>query len=118
MATLQQLERPPVAIPFQHRWPADVLRSRRGTARRGLNVVVAAIGILLTLPLMLLIAVAIKLTSRGPILYRQTRIGLGRRRPGRAGGNTRRHVDYGGRPFTIYKFRTMYVDRSDGTKQV
>src|SRR2546422_9981585 len=67
---------------------------------------------------MLLIAVAIKLTSRGPILYRQTRIGLDRRRPGRAGGNTRRHVDYGGRPFTIYKFRTMYVDRSDGNKQV
>src|SRR2546425_5596270 len=97
MATLQQLERPRVAIPLYYHGPAAVPRRRRGTARRALNVVVAAIGILLTLPLMLLIAVAIKLTSRGPMLYRQTRIGLDRRRPGRAGGNTPRHVDYGGR---------------------
>jgi lipopolysaccharide/colanic/teichoic acid biosynthesis glycosyltransferase len=43
-------------------------------------------------PVALLIAVAIKLTSRGPILYRQQRIG------------------YQGRPFTMLKFRSMRVD--------
>ncbi len=46
---------------------------------------------LLALP-MLVIAVLVKLTSRGPALYKQQRIGLG------------------GRPFVIYKFRTMGVD--------
>lgn len=66
---------------------------------------VAAIGLVATAPLMLLIAAAIKLTSRGPVFYRQTRIGIDRRR--HFGGNHRREVDYGGRPFTIYKFRTM-----------
>ena len=54
---------------------------------------------------MAFIAVAIRLTSRGPVIYCQTRIGIDRRR--HFGGNHRRKVDYGGQPFTIYKFRTM-----------
>ena len=66
---------------------------------------VATIGLVVTAPLMLFIAIAIKLTSRGPVFYRQTRIGIDRRR--NHGGNHRRLVDRGGRPFTIYKFRTM-----------
>ncbi|MBI4421519.1 MAG: sugar transferase [Gemmatimonadetes bacterium] len=86
--------------------------------RRALNVAVAVIGIAVTLPLMLLIAAAIKLTSRGPVLFRQTRVGLDRRRPGALSGNTRRHVEYGGTPFTIYKFRTMYEDRTRTGEQV
>jgi len=56
---------------------------------------------------MLLIAVLIKLTSRGPVLFTQTRVGLDRRSLSGAGGNTRRHTDLGGSPFTMYKFRTM-----------
>jgi lipopolysaccharide/colanic/teichoic acid biosynthesis glycosyltransferase len=56
---------------------------------------------------MLIIALAIKLTSRGPVLYTQLRVGLDRRRGD--GMNWRRRVDYGGRLFTIYKFRTMLV---------
>lgn len=83
-------------------------RSARTTrARRALNLAVAALGLLLTLPLMLIIALAIKLTSRGPVLYTQLRVGLDRRRGD--GMNWRRRVDYGGRLFTIYKFRTMLV---------
>lgn len=86
-------------------------RNRRwGVARRGLNVVVAFIGIVLTLPLWVLISIAIKLTSRGPVLYTQTRIGVDTRSTDAQSGDPRRRYDMGGRPFRIYKFRTMTVD--------
>ena len=88
---------------------ASIRRTRREGARRGLNVAVAALGLVLTLPLMIVIAVLIKLTSRGPILFTQQRVGLDRRGLTGAGGNTRRHVDAGGQLFTMYKFRTMCV---------
>lgn len=92
-------------------------RTHRDGGRRVLNVAIAASGLVLTLPLVIVIAVLIKLTSRGPVLFRQTRIGLDRRALTGVGGNTRRHVDAGGQPFTMYKFRTMALD--DGTsKQV
>jgi lipopolysaccharide/colanic/teichoic acid biosynthesis glycosyltransferase len=71
------------------------------------NVFVAAIGLLLAVPWLVLIAVAIKLTSRGPVVYTQTRVGLDRRAGGRPVHISRRRSDMGGRPFTIYKFRTM-----------
>jgi putative colanic acid biosynthesis UDP-glucose lipid carrier transferase len=79
-----------------------------------LNVAVALVALACTLPLMLVIAALIKLTSRGPVLFTQTRVGLDRRALSRAGGNTRRHTDLGGKPFTIYKFRTMQVQQSRG----
>jgi lipopolysaccharide/colanic/teichoic acid biosynthesis glycosyltransferase len=75
--------------------------------RRALNVAVATVGIVLTAPLMLGIALIIKLTSRGPIFFIQTRIGIDRRAPGEPAGNNRRSTDRGGKPFAIYKFRTM-----------
>jgi len=91
---------------------------REGPGRRLVNLVVAAIGLAFTLPLMLLLALLIKLTSRGPVLFKQMRIGLDRRALSRAGGNTRRRVDLGGKAFTMYKFRTMYVASENGTSQV
>ncbi len=86
--------------------------SRRSTDRaiRALNVVVAAVGLVVTLPLWLLIALLIKLTSRGPVLYTQTRVGLDARAARPARRDSRRSEDIGGRPFTIYKFRTMRPD--------
>lgn len=60
--------------------------------KRTFDVVVASIGIALLWPLMLGIAIAIKLTSPGPVLYRGVRAGLHNR------------------PFHIYKFRTMVVN--------
>src|SRR5437773_5735878 len=94
--------------------PTD--RERPG--RRLLNIAVATVGLVLALPLMLGIALLIKLTSQGPVLFKQTRVGLDRRALSRAGGNTRRRLDQGGMPFTMYKFRTMRVAAAPRDPQV
>lgn len=89
----------------------------RERARRVLNVLVAATGLIVASPLMLMVAVAIKLTDRsGPVLYRQARVGLCIRSSN--GGNFRRKQDLGGRPFTIFKFRTMRAARPGEEVQV
>ncbi len=100
-----------------HPAPLRPLDRERG-GRRLLNIVVAAAGLVVAAPLMLLIALLVKLTSRGPVLFTQMRIGLDRRSLSRAGGNTRRQLDLGGKPFTMYKFRTMCVKRGSGDQQV
>ncbi len=68
-----------------------VLELPRGyrIAKRILDIVVASVGLVLLAPLMLLIAIAIKLDSPGPVLFRQVRIGKG------------------GKPFWFIKFRSM-----------
>jgi len=88
--------------------------------------VVVSVGLLAVLwPVMLLTALLVKLTSPGPVIFRQTRVGLnlrtGDRRHLEVGppppGDERRHQMYDrrgnptyGRHFTLYKFRTMRVD--------
>ena len=64
------------------------------------NMVVAVIGIILSLPIMLLTILAVRLSSPGAVLYRQTRVGL---------DNTL---------FTVYKFRSMRIDAEAGTGAV
>jgi lipopolysaccharide/colanic/teichoic acid biosynthesis glycosyltransferase len=88
--------------------PVELARPRWPT--RALNFVLALLALVSLLPVMLVIAVLIKLTSRGPVLYTQERVGLDRRLRGTAALNHRRSQDWGGRPFTMYKFRTMRVD--------
>jgi len=85
-------------------------------ARRLLNVIVAAIGIIITLPVMLAIAIAVKWSSLGPVFFSQTRIGIDRRRRGSAPDTGTRRRDLGGHPFRILKFRTMQV-QSDNTER-
>lgn len=91
----------------QLRRPSIELSAPVEGARRTLNVAVAVIGIILAAPLMLVIAALVRLTSRGPVLYTQTRIGLDRRRRQHVGHHAGRQANAGGKPFTIYKFRTM-----------
>jgi lipopolysaccharide/colanic/teichoic acid biosynthesis glycosyltransferase len=87
-------------------------RSRSELAARCLNLVLALAALVLLAPVMILLAVAVKLSSPGPIFYTQTRIGVDRRwnRPITPANATRRSHDLGGRVFTIYKFRTMRVN--------
>ena len=59
-------------------------------AKRSLDLVASALGLLLSSPIMALVAVAVKVESRGPVLFRQERLGLG------------------GRRFVVFKFRTMF----------
>lgn len=65
--------------------------------KRALDVTVSAILLLLLAPVFLLLAIAVKLSSPGPIFYRWKVVG------------------YGGRPFTGYKFRSM-VDEADALR--
>lgn len=98
---------------------APARRSAQEFAIRAVNVVVAVVALLILAPLIVLIAVAVKLDSPGPVLYRQLRVGLDRRNSG--GDNAsrgRRRNDIGGRPFEIYKFRTMRIDAEEGTGPV
>ena len=91
--------------------PLDTSRER---LRRVINVTVALLGIAVTAPLMLLVAMIVKLDSPGPVIYRQLRVGLDRRGSrGRPREQSRRRSDAGGRVFTIYKFRTMTTTSDD-----
>jgi sugar transferase (PEP-CTERM system associated) len=70
------------------------------TLKRLLDVAGASIGLVLAAPVMCLAALAIKLTSSGPVLYHQARVGLR------------------GRVFTVHKFRSMHVDAEKQTGAV
>jgi sugar transferase (PEP-CTERM system associated) len=77
---------------------SDGFQASRGTrvVKRLIDVVLAAIGLLLAAPLMLLTAMAVWLDSSGPILYRQVRVGEN------------------DRLFTLWKFRSMRSDAERG----
>ncbi len=85
---------------------------------RVVNITIALVALILLLPLMLVIALTVKLTSRGPVFYIQTRVGLDRRGNHAYNGNFRRARDLGGSIFSIYKFRTMCIDAEGGSGAV
>jgi lipopolysaccharide/colanic/teichoic acid biosynthesis glycosyltransferase len=85
---------------------------------RAIDIVVATLALIVAAPLMVLIAIAIKLTSRGPVLYKQTRIGLDRRANRPPSHTDSRVRDLGGKPFTMYKFRTMVTAAESDSKEV
>jgi lipopolysaccharide/colanic/teichoic acid biosynthesis glycosyltransferase len=110
---------------IQKLWPSDRPLGTRGDPssaqsrlNRALNFSLALVGLVALLPVLLVIALIVRLTSRGPVLYTQVRVGLDRRTPLDASGNHRRERDIGGEPFTIYKFRTMRVDAEQASGAV
>lgn len=85
-------------------------RPRSDVASRIVNCALAVLMLVLAAPAMLITATLIRLTSRGPVLYTQTRVGLDRRWNRSVALQERRREDLGGEPFTILKFRSMLVD--------
>ncbi len=76
------------------------LRGARQAAKRLMDAAAAAIGLVLLSPVFLVVAVLIKLTSRGPVFYHQERVGND------------------GRRFVVHKFRTMVCDAEAETGPV
>ncbi|MBM3284266.1 MAG: undecaprenyl-phosphate glucose phosphotransferase [Candidatus Aminicenantes bacterium] len=76
------------------------LKGIRSIVKRVFDVVVSALGLILFLPLILVVALLIKITSRGPVFYKQERMGLD------------------GLKFTMFKFRTMVCDAEKETGPV
>ena len=68
-------------------------------AKRVMDVVVALVGIVISSPVMLISAIAVRCTSKGPVIFRQERIGLHNK------------------PFPMYKFRTMEVQKPSKEKE-
>jgi lipopolysaccharide/colanic/teichoic acid biosynthesis glycosyltransferase len=83
---------------------------RSELACRVLNVVIASVALLLLAPLFVVVALVVWASSRGPVFYTQTRVGLDRRWNQARAISERRAEDLGGAPFTIFKFRSMTVD--------
>jgi lipopolysaccharide/colanic/teichoic acid biosynthesis glycosyltransferase len=96
----------------------DSTQPLQSPGTRLLNFVLALAALIILSPLLLIIALLVFVTSRGPVFYTQTRVGMDRREPLDPNQNHRRRLDIGGQPFTIYKFRTMRVDAEQGTGAV
>jgi lipopolysaccharide/colanic/teichoic acid biosynthesis glycosyltransferase len=69
-----------------------LMMSWQQNIKRLIDVIVSVLGLVLLSPLLLFAAIRVKLSSPGSIIFSQERIG------------------YKGKPFMIYKFRSMYMD--------
>lgn len=72
-----------------------MLRWNQRLIKRAFDIAFSGLALLALLPLLIAVAVAVRINSRGPILFRQERIGLGNRR------------------FNLLKFRSMFHEQSD-----
>ena len=75
------------------------MRARR-VLKRAMDMTLAALALIVLGPLFLIIPILIKLTSRGPVFYRQTRLGAE------------------GRPFELWKFRSMHADAEGRLRRI
>ncbi len=76
------------------------LRGGRSLIKRAVDIGVASLGLLILSPIFLVVSILVKLTSRGPVFYRQVRMGMD------------------GRRFSMIKFRTMVRDAEEVTGPV
>lgn len=90
---------PLAGLPLIHLSTPRLSRGKAFT-KRAFDLAAAGLGIVLISPLLLAVAVAIAATDRGPVLFRQERIGLG------------------GKPFTMLKFRSMVVNAEEIKQQL
>ena len=69
--------------------------------KRAFDIIVSLVALIIftVIPVMIVVPIMIKLTSKGPVIFKQTRIGKG------------------GKPFTMYKFRTMITEQYDKNGQ-
>jgi exopolysaccharide biosynthesis polyprenyl glycosylphosphotransferase len=86
--------RPVAGLPLIHVETPRFSRGQR-VVKRAADVLLAGVGVVLITPLLLFLAMTIRLSSEGPVLFRQTRVGLR------------------GREFTMLKFRSMVIDAED-----
>ncbi len=91
-----------------------------GLLKRAIDITGSFIGLVVMLPVFAVIAAAIKVDSRGPILYKQERVGMNRRRNGSIppSPGERRRLNRFGRPLSVYKFRSMIANAEGGTGPV
>src|SRR5207244_2590819 len=87
------------ALPFAHEplfylEPVSLARWQF-FVKRGLDITIASVMLVLTSPVLLASAIAVKLQDHGPVLFRQTRVGRF------------------GEPFKLFKFRTMVTDAEE-----
>lgn len=71
------------------------LNNTEQVIKRVIDIIGSIVGIVITSPIMLITAIAIKLTSKGPVIFKQKRVGMN------------------GRVFYMYKFRSMYIDAEE-----
>lgn len=84
---------PAIARPVQGAWLVSL------SAKRAMDLICGSVLLAISAPLYATIALLVRLTSSGPVLFRQERIGLA------------------GHPFEVFKFRTMYADADPGPHQ-
>ena len=111
LAPVERADAPVVAV------SGVVPRERSEALCRAVNIAIAGVAMVVLSPVMLLVGFAVWATSRGPVIYSQTRVGVDRRF-NRASSYDRRGHDYGGRLFRMFKFRTMRVDAEADGKAV
>lgn len=78
----------------------DIMPAWQVAFKRGMDVILGSLALLILAPLLLIIALAVKLSSKGPVFFHQERIGRW------------------GRPFTIHKFRSMRMDAEQNGPQL
>ncbi len=78
----------------------DLMPAWQQSLKRLMDILVSIIAIILLIPVYILTAIGVKMSSSGPVFYSQERIGLR------------------GKPFKMYKFRSMYIDAEERKKEL